>query len=79
MTEKLEAESKSEPKSEYCGMACTALLEDQMKILEQCILHSKYDKEFAPIMVQRLIDQAQQVKDRLESERDAPMVTIESP
>lgn len=46
-------------------MACDMLLEDQMKILKHCIKHAEYDAEFAPIMVQRLIDQAEKVKQEL--------------
>lgn len=46
----------------YCGMACTELMEDLDKILEHCIIHSKYDPVFAPKMVQRLIDRCNEVK-----------------
>jgi len=70
----------------YCGMACDILLEDQMKILQHCIVHSDYDAEFAPIMVQRLIDQAEEVKNKLEVRRDMKkqsdgiaLVSIETP
>lgn len=49
----------------YCGMACTELMEDLDEILKHCIVHSDYDPEFAPVMVQRLIDRCNEVKTEL--------------
>ncbi len=49
-------------KEEYCGLLCDELLEKQKELLDLCIEHSKYDSEFAPVMVQKLISQAEEVK-----------------
>lgn len=46
----------------YCGLDCGELLEKQQELLDLCIEHAKYDRYFAPIMVQKLIDQAMKVK-----------------
>jgi hypothetical protein len=46
----------------YCGLDCGELLEKQKELLDLCIEHSKYDSEFAPVMVQKLINQAEEVK-----------------
>ena len=54
-----------EQTKDYCGLDCGLLLDQQQAILEQCITHSKYDPIFAPVMVQKLIDQAEQVKKQL--------------
>ena len=50
---------------EYCGLACGELLEKQDEILSFCIEHAKYDPEFAPKMVQKLIDRCNEVKTEL--------------
>jgi len=55
----------SEKKDEYCGLVCGFLLDDLQKILDQCITHAKYDPEFAPVMVQRLIDKCEETKTEL--------------
>jgi hypothetical protein len=52
----------------YCGLDCSLLLEQLDKILEPVIEHSKYDAEFAPVMVQKLIDKCNQTKTDLMSE-----------
>jgi hypothetical protein len=52
----------------YCGLSCTELLEKQQEILDLCIEHAKYDPEFAPKMVQRLIDKCNETKTELMSE-----------
>ena len=49
----------------YCGLDCGLLLDQLDEILEQCRIHSKYDPEFAPVMVQKLIDRCNEVKTEL--------------
>lgn len=46
-------------------MSCTELMEQLDSILKHCIVHSDYDAEFAPVMVQRLIDRCNEVKTEL--------------
>lgn len=50
---------------DYCGLNCSELLEQLDKILQQCRTHSEYDAEFAPVMVQRLIDKCNETKTEL--------------
>ena len=50
---------------DYCGLVCDILLEKQQKLLDLCIEHAKYDPKFAPIMIDKLIDQAQKAKGSL--------------
>ena len=60
----------SNSQDEYCGLDCAALLERLDDILSECKTHEQYDPEFAPKMVQKLIDRCIQVKaDMKEYER----------
>lgn len=54
--------------TKYCGLDCGLLLEQLDGILEQCRIHSKYDREFAPKMVQKLIDRCNETKTDLMGE-----------
>ena len=50
----------------YCGLDCAELLERLDDILEQCRIHSEYGGvEFAPVMVQKLIDRCNETKTEL--------------
>lgn len=49
----------------YCGLDCSLLLDQLDEILEPIIIHGKYDVEFAPVMVQKLIDRCNEVKTEL--------------
>jgi hypothetical protein len=49
----------------YCGLVCGYLLEDQQKILDQCITHYKWDPSFAPVMVDKLIDLCEKAKETM--------------
>jgi hypothetical protein len=62
-------ECEQSQKDNYCGLDCGLLLDQQKEILQHCITHSKYDPVFAPVMVQKLIDQAEQVKKQLLTNR----------
>jgi hypothetical protein len=51
--------------SDYCGLDCSFLLEQLDFILDMIKMHGDYDAEFAPVMVQKLIDRCNEVKTEL--------------
>lgn len=54
----------------YCGLVCGSLLEEQQKILDQCIIHYKYDPTFAPQMVDKLIDLCVKTKAAMKEQQE---------
>jgi hypothetical protein len=60
---------KSKIESEYCGFVCGFALEDIQKVLDEIKDFSKYNPEFARVMLDKIIKKVDETRTEL-----APMI-----